>query len=96
MIGPIEYVLAPQVGQIIIFHNFGEAKVKISVQNHSAHAGASLNFATKAGSPKPVPDNVGVPPKSTVVFSIEETWLEISAFNASHNEGSAVISVIYD
>ena len=96
MIGSVSYVLVPKALQTTIFHNFGEAKVKIAVHNNSELAGVALSLATKPGSSASLPGSLGVPPKATVVFTTEETWLYLYASNSSHNEGSATISVSYE
>ena len=96
MIGPVNYVLAPKALHTTIFHNFGEAKVKIAIHNNSEFAGVALSLATKPGSSTSLPGSLGVPPKATVVFTTEETWLYIYAVNTGHNEGSVTISVSYE
>ena len=94
--GPINYVIAPKAAHTTILNNFGAPLLKILIQNHSAHAAVALEFSATPGAANPPPSSLGVPPLSTVVVAVGISCHSISAFNSSHNEGSALISVIYE
>ncbi len=94
--GPVNFTLAPKAALTTILYNFGQGNLKVSVHNNSAHAAVSLVLAPKPSVPETPSATFNVAPKSTVVFTVGASCQAVNAYNSSHNEGSAVIAVIYE
>lgn len=94
--GPVNFTLAPKAARNTILYNFGQGNLKVSVHNKLAHAAASLVLEPKPSVPETPSITLGVAPKSTVVFTVGASCQAVNAYNSSHNEGSAVIAVVYE